>query len=328
MKARPDPPARAAAQNSYGTLTLGVDGGGTKTQAVIADAAGRTIGEGLAGPSNPLRVGIANAAAAVREAFHLALSQAGARRSDVAAAQIGLAGVRREDLRQRMRAELSSLGVGALEIVTDADIALYGATNGEPGLVLIAGTGSICCGKNARGRRACAGGWGPIAGDEGSGSWIARRALQAVARATDGRGRETALVDSCLEYFNVAAADDLSTAIYSPSMTNERLAGYGKAVIEAAQGGDEVARGIVEDAGRELALQAVAVISQLRMEREEFQVAYVGGVFRSGDLLLNALREALVGVAARAYLAPPRLAPAVAAALMARAHVPSLALAG
>ncbi|MDT7603303.1 MAG: hypothetical protein QOF61_1300 [Acidobacteriota bacterium] len=331
MKERPEPPARDTTPKKLvaHSLTLGVDGGGTKTQAVIADEKGRVVGEGLAGASNPLRVGVSQAAAAVREAFHRALDDAGARRSDVAAAQIGLAGVRREDLRECMRDELASLGVGSVEVVTDADIALYGATNGEPGLVLIAGTGSICCGKSARGRHACAGGWGPVVGDEGSGSWIARRALQAVARATDGRGRETTLVASCLDYFKVAAPEDLSTAIYSPSMTNERIAGFAKFVIESAKRDDDAAaREIIRDAGRELAFAARAVIQKLRMERDEFQVGYVGGVFKAGALVLNPLREEIARVAPRARVAPPQLPPALAAARMARAQLPSLALAG
>lgn len=328
MKARPAPPSRSQAQKNFGTLTLGVDGGGTKTHAVIADASGRVVGEGLAGASNPLRVGVSQAAAAVREAFHLALTQAHARRSDVAATMVGLAGVRREDLRERMHEELTSLGVAVVEIVTDADIALHGATNGKPGLVIIAGTGSICCGKNARGRHACAGGWGPIVGDEGSGSWIARRALQAVARASDGRARATALVEPCLEYFNVAVAEDLSTAIYAPNVTNEHIAGFAKFVIDSAREGDEAAKAIIQEAGRELAATACAVTKKLRMEREAFQVAYVGGVFSADALVLAPLGEVLARVAPRACLAPPHLPPALAAARMARAHLPSLALAG
>jgi N-acetylglucosamine kinase-like BadF-type ATPase len=328
--ARSTAESRPHAPKPYGarTAVLGVDGGGTKTRAVITDEHGRVLGEGLAGPSNPLRVGVSTAAGAVREAFDRALAEAGLRRADIAAAVIGLAGVRREDLRERTREALLSLGVPAVEIVTDAEIALHGATEGEPGLVLIAGTGSICCGQNARGRRACAGGWGPVAGDEGSGSWVARRGLQAVARATDGRGAQTSLVEPCLEYFNVAAAEDLSTAIYAPSMTNERIAGFGKFVIEAAKRRDAVARAIVAEAGRELGAAAEAVIRNLRMEREEFRAGYVGGVFNAGELVLASLRETLVSVAPRAQLGPPPLTPPLAAARMARAQLPRLALAG
>jgi N-acetylglucosamine kinase-like BadF-type ATPase len=193
--------------------------------------------------------------------------------------------------------------------------------------VVIAGTGSVCCGINARGKRACAGGWGPIVGDEGGGSWIARRALKAIAYATDGRGPQTALTAAARSYFHVTSADDLSTAIYAPAMSNERIAGFGKAVIEAAKAKDRVAREIMAEAGTELGTAAVAVIRNLKMERERFQVAYVGGVFAAGELVLEPLRVQLHKVAANAYLAPPRYAPAVAAARMAREHLNRIALA-
>ncbi|HEV7377253.1 MAG TPA: BadF/BadG/BcrA/BcrD ATPase family protein [Pyrinomonadaceae bacterium] len=302
-------------------IVLGVDGGGTKTHAIITDVRQRVLGEGTSGPSNPLRIGIGNAATAIREAIDRACAKARVQRADIVAAEIGLAGVRRGDLRLRMREALSGLGIHSIEVVTDADIALFGATGGQPGLVIIAGTGSVCCGINAQGKRVYAGGWGPLAGDEGSGSWIARRALQAVARAGDGRGTETVLAEAALSYFNVATTDDLLIALYAPGMTNERIAGFGKQVTEAAKSGDEVAREIVVNAGRELGVAAVAVIRKLRMGRERFQVGYVGGVFAAGDLLLDPLREEITRVAPNAFLAPPKLPPAVAAARMAREHL-------
>jgi N-acetylglucosamine kinase-like BadF-type ATPase len=331
MKAKGRPvkfqPRKSATQVAP-PYVLGVDGGGTKTRAVVADSRGRVLGEGHAGPSNPLRVGVNDSTKAVREAVERACLDAGVRRQDLSAAEVGLAGGKREDIRERMRAALSAeLGIESLEVVTDADIALYGATEGKPGLVVIAGTGSICCGVNARGRRACAGGWGPVAGDEGSGSWIARRALQSVARASDGRGRKTSLTEAAREYFKVERAEDLSTAVYAPNMTNNRIAGFGRYVIEAAKRRDVVARAILDEAGRELACAASAVVKKLKMERERFQLAYVGGVFAAGNLILEPLREELERVAQRAFLAPPVLSPAEAAARMASEQV-RFALAG
>ena len=308
-------------------LVLGVDGGGTKTRAVIVDDSGELIGEGISGPSNPLRVGVAAAAGAVREAVERACSTGRVRRADILAAQVGLAGVRRHDLRERMREALMGLGIKPLEVVTDADIALYGATEGKPGVVVIAGTGSVCCGANARGGRALAGGWGPLAGDEGSGSWIARRALQAVAKATDGRGPQTSLVESACEYFNAATPDDIALVIYSPTMTNQIIAGFARQVIERARAGDAVALDIMAEAGRELGAAANAVIKNLRMERERFLVGYVGGVFASGELVLKPMREEIARVAPRAQAVFPGLAPAEAAASMARTQL-RLALAG
>jgi N-acetylglucosamine kinase-like BadF-type ATPase len=309
-------------------LVVGVDGGGTATRAVLMDDSYQVLGEGSSGPSNPLRVGVAAAATAVREAIDRACAAAQVRRRDIVAAEIGLAGARRAELRARMKEALRNLELGEVTVVSDADIALFGATDGEPGLVVIAGTGSVCCGINARGKRFCSGGWGPVAGDEGGGSWIARRALSAVTRAVDGRGPETTLTRSACEYFHVTTPDDLSTALYAPQMSNERIAGFGKCVIEAAKEKDRVGRAIMQEAGRELGAAAVAVICNLKLEREHFQVAYVGGVFAGGELVLDALREQVHRVASKAYLAPPRFVPAVAAARMAREHLNKLALAG
>ena len=317
-------PRRGRTQHSV----VGVDGGGSKTEAVIMDSDMRIIGEGRAGPSNPLRVGVTSAAAAVREAIDEACAAAKVRRSDLDAAEVGLAGARRRELRERMRETLLPLGIRDIEVVTDADIALYGATDGAPGLVVIAGTGSICCGINARGKRLCAGGWGPIAGDEGAGAWIARRALRAVAYASDGRGPQTLLTEFACNYFHCSTADDLTTAIYAPTITNERIAGFGKDVVEAAKRKDEVAAQIILEGGTELGLAAVAVIRNLQMEKERFQIAYVGGVFRAaGEMILKPLRVEVAKAAPRAYFEPPHFSPAVAAARMARERINHVALA-
>lgn len=308
-------------------LVAGVDGGGTRTRAVILDG-DRVLGEGASGPSNPLRVGIANGAAAIREAIDKACAAALIDRHDLVAAGIGLAGTRRKDIRARMREVLiDTLEIKNIELMTDGDIALYGATDGAPGIVVISGTGSICVGVNRQGKHVFAGGWGPVAGDEGSGSWIARRALQAVAQATDERGPKTALTEAACEYFQVAAPDDLATAIYAPTVTNDRIAGFSKHVIEAARSSDAVARNILADAGRELGKAAATVIRKLKMEPERFQVAFVGGVFIAGEFVIAPLREEIARVARKAFIAPPHFSPTVAAGRLAQEHLHGLPVA-
>lgn len=310
-------------------VVAGVDGGGTKTHAVILDSGDGVLGEGSAGPSNPLRVGVATAASAVRQAIDKACEIAQVRRSDIVAAEVGLAGARRVEVRARVREALVNVGFADIDVVGDAEIALYGASDGAPGVVVIAGTGSICCGINSSGKRVYAGGWGPMAGDEGGGAWIARRALRAVAHASDGRGPRTSLVAAACAHFHVTAPDDLSTAIYAPTITNERIAGFAKQVIEAAYAKDQVALEILAEGGRELGLAAVAVIRNLKLQTERFQVAYVGGVFdASGDLVLTTMTGEVKKIAPHAYLAPPQFTPAVAAARMARARSKRIALAG
>jgi N-acetylglucosamine kinase-like BadF-type ATPase len=308
-------------------LVVGVDGGGTRTRAVIMNGE-RVLGEGVAGPSNPLRVGVGNGATAIREAVDKACAAALIHRDDLVAAGVGLAGIRRKDVRARMHDVLvQTLGIENIELVSDADIALYGATDGRPGVVVISGTGSIAAGINRNGKRAYAGGWGPVAGDEGSGSWIARRALQSVARATDGRGPKTSLSEAACEYFQVTTADDLSTAIYAPTITNDRIAGFSKLVIQAAQDGDEVAREILREGGAELGKAAVSVIHQLKLDHERFQVAFVGGVFAAGELVTRSLRAQLTKNAAKAFIDNPSFSPTVAAARMAQENLQRLPVA-
>jgi N-acetylglucosamine kinase-like BadF-type ATPase len=127
----------------------------------------------------------------------------------------------------------------------------------------------------------------------------------------------------------VSSADDLVTAIYAPSITNDRLAGFGKDVIEAAKQKDAVALAIIEESGAELALATITVIKNLHMERERFQIAHVGGVFTaSGELIVERIRKEVLKVAPHAYFQPPHFSPAVAAARMAREHINHIALAG
>ena len=302
-------------------LVVGVDGGGTRTRAVILNG-DHILGEGTAGPSNPLRVGIANSGVAIREAIDKACAAALIHRDDIVAAGIGLAGVRRKDIRTRMREVLiESLGIKNIEVMTDGEAALYGATDGAPGIVVISGTGSICCGVNRQGKRVFAGGWGPVAGDEGSGNWIARRALQGAAQATDERGPKTCLVAAACEYFQVATPDDLATAIYAPSMTNERIAGFSKRVIDAARTGDKVSQQILNEAGVELGKAAATVIRKLKMEQERFQVTFVGGVFAAGEFLTAPLRGEISRVAKKAFIAAPSFSPTIAAGRMAQEHL-------
>ncbi len=300
-------------------LFLGVDGGGTKTHIVLMKHSGEIVCEGLAGPSNPLRVGVETAVGNIIKAVNDACDEGAVSRGDIVAATLGLAGVRRADLRQRVRERfMKSLGVANVVVVTDAEIALYATTRGKPGLVVIAGTGSICLGKNAEGKIAISGGWGPLAGDEGGGVGIAQTALHSVAKASDGRGTATSLSDRAAEYFRASGPENLIVAIYSPQVDNTRIAGFAKFVVEAAQDGDAVATGILKDAGYELGLAARAVILKLGLAKTKVPIGCVGSVFNAGEMLTRDMIDTIRKVAPQAFLTKPDVLPAQAAAIMAQ----------
>jgi len=297
---------------------LGVDGGGTKTQAVLFDEDKTAIGEGFAGASNPLRVGVETAINNIFQAINAACDAANKSRGEIVAATFGLAGVRRADLRQRV-AERSAqlLKIKTVEVVTDAEIALFGTTLGKAGVVVIAGTGSICYGRNAAGETAIAGGWGPLAGDEGGGANIARRGLQAIAKASDGRGEFTKLSEAGTDYFRASSPENLLVAIYTPQMDNAKIAGFARLVVETAQTGDKVAVEILREAGLELGLAVNAVIEKLKLRNKKIPIGRVGSIFRAGGLITDSLLETVHAFAPKAYLADPLLQPASAAAQMA-----------
>ena len=299
-------------------LFLGVDGGGTKTHIALMNASGEVTCEGFAGPGNPLRVGVETAVGNIVKAINEACDSGGASRLDIVAATLGLAGVRRADLRQRVRQRfIESIGIKNTTVITDAEIALYATTRGNPGLVVIAGTGSICLGKNAKGKIAISGGWGPLAGDEGGGVGIAQATLHSVAKASDGRGIATSLSQQASEYFRASGPENLIVAIYSPQVDNSRIAGFAKYVVEAAQKGDAVAVSIMKEAGAELGLAACAVIEKLGLQKEKVPIGCVGSVFNAGKLLTEPMLETVRTVAPKAFLTEPEMPPAYAAALMA-----------
>lgn len=299
-------------------LFVGVDGGGTKTHAVLIGETGEVLGEGTDDASNPLRVGVENAVDHILAAIEKACDDARRRRSEIIAIKCGLAGVRRADLRKIIKDRLAEISrIEKIHVVTDAEIALYGTTVGSEGLVVIAGTGSICIGQDADGRIASAGGWGPLAGDEGGGAGIGRRALQAIAKASDGRGKATTLSDAAVEYFRAGKIENLSVAIYAPSVDNARIAGFARLVVETAQSGDEVAIEILREAGMELGQAALAVIRELKIESHEFPVGRVGSVFKAGKLIEEPFMEVVRPVAPRCRFTQPRFQPAHAAALLA-----------
>ncbi len=297
---------------------IGVDGGASKTAAVVIDQNGDAHGRGLAGGSNHLRVGIEEATRNVEHAVNKALVEAGVAIRDVEYAYCGIAGSDHPVHRQRV---VDALRIffprGNFIVDTDARIALTGAVGFGTGVVIISGTGSVAFGRNTSGDEARAGGWGPTLGDEGSGFWIAREGLSAVVRAHDGRGFATKITDLLCNEYGMCDADDLPRFVYATTTHADDIARYGKLVIEAAAQDDDVARDILNRGGSELAECVLAVARKLHMTDTEFPVAYVGGAFHAGEPLLSPVRLRLNRDVPGAVLQPPKHTPVDGAAMMA-----------
>ncbi len=306
------------------TLYAGVDGGGTRTRAVVTAPDLLPLGRGASGPTNASTVPVPHLVQSVTEAVDDALEAAGASRSDLALLSCGLAGVDASATAGRLVAALEAVyGPGHVRVTTDARIALAGALPdpvGGAGAVLIAGTGAICFGRNAHGLEERAGGWGALIGDEGSASEIARRGLAAVARDVDGRGPRTKMREALDASEGTRSAVEKIRRLFRPGAGPTDTAAYFPVVLEAARAGDAIALGILEWAGRELAWTALTVLRKLGIADEEPTVATVGGVFSAGELVLAPLRERLLEGSPRTRLGPPAHVPEIGAIRLALAE--------
>jgi len=294
-------------------LFLGIDGGQSSTIAMIGDANGRVLASGAGGPCNHA-TGAEGRAKFVRaidesvgDACRAASLDPGAVRFEVVCG--GFSGG--PDDKRLILAEL--LHAGRFVVATDAVIALAGATAGEPGIIAIAGTGSIAFGRNAEARTARAGGWGFVFGDEGGGFDLARQGLRAALRLEEGWGPDTRLRALFLEAGGAQSANELLHLFYTPDFPRPRIAGFSAIVERAAAAGDQVARGILLKAASDLALLVSAVRRQLFPSSQEVRVAHLGGVF--GSVILRDQFKALVEQEPGVRCGPPLYAPAAGALL-------------
>jgi N-acetylglucosamine kinase-like BadF-type ATPase len=254
---------------------LGIDGGGTKTSCVVADESS-ILGSGTAGGSNIVRCGEAHARESLAAAVRQALTVAGVTPAQITRTCVGAAGAGREEIRAVLQQILTELVAGEVLIVGDMMTTLEAAFNGGPGVVVIAGTGSLAFGRNADGEMARAGGWGFAISDEGSGHWIGRAAVSASLREMDESG-SSSLLERIQKAWRVDVDALVPMANASPGPNFAELM---PVVVSASESGDMNARTVLTRAGSELAAIAAIVIRKLFPAGESIPVAMSGGVFR------------------------------------------------
>jgi N-acetylglucosamine kinase len=298
---------------------LGIDAGGTKTVCLLADAAGAVIAEARGGGANLQTAGELE----VEKVLHHVMEEAiGDRDIRPAAICLGIAGVDRPRDADTVRGIMRRIGFKTrIVIVNDALIALVAGAGDGPGVVVVAGTGSIAYGRDASGRAARSGGWGYVLGDEGGGFWIGRAALSAVVRQFDGRGPATALTNLVLREMDLANPTELIHAIYDRGFQRGAVSGIAKVVREAAEAGDAVASEILARAGHELTVAASAVVTALGMRGSVFPTVLSGGIFRAIPSLGARVTAGVLEVAPRSDVRVLSMEPAIGAVHLALAAV-------
>ena len=229
---------------------LGIDAGGTKTVCLLADEHGRVVSEARGGGANLQASGELE----VEKVLHAVMEEAiGDRDLQPAAICLGIAGVDREADSAAVRGIMRRIGFKARTlVVNDALVALVAGAGDQPGVVIVAGTGSIAYGRDAADRAARAGGWGYVLGDEGGGFWIGRAALNAVVRQFDGRGPQTMLTEMVIAEMHLGSPVDLVHAVYAGGLHRYAIAAIAPVVQRAADQGDAVAADLISRAGVEL----------------------------------------------------------------------------
>jgi glucosamine kinase len=306
-------------------FVAGVDGGGSKTRLILAGADGRELASVEGGRS---RMGPGEAGASAQTVASLlreALAAAGLGESLPAVLYGGFAGVGREEEARDLRHELDRLRIAdEVVVVSDAAIALVDAFGDGPGIILIAGTGSIAFGRGMDGSHARCGGWGPAFGDEGSGGWLGKRALGVVAAASDGREGPTALTGSILTAAEVNSVEQLIP--WAIAATTKTIATLAPVVLATAAAGDPRAIALVSLAAEELVIHVRALALRLfGDERAAIPVAFSGGLLEKGSLLRKKLEQRLRSAVPGAQLKSAEIIPARGAvrAALQRIHPPT-----
>ena len=304
---------------------LGIDGGGTKTRCLLADETS-VLAKAMTGGSNIVRLGEKQARDALHSAIRQACANAKISPDQVRAVCIGAAGAARPEIAAKIRSILAELipeitpevARTNIEVVGDTEIALEAAFGAGPGVIAIAGTGSIAYGRDAVGRTVRAGGWGFAVSDEGSGHWIGRRAISAILNARD-QGLETALTAMVLQAWKLTTLDELvQQANSTPPPDFPRLFPI---VLRASDAADAIARDLLAEAATKLENLAAIVVRRLAPHASPpirsgamppvamLPVAMTGSVFRQSpyvrQVFYNALQTSFPGIDVRQDLADP-----------------------
>lgn len=306
------------------TFVIGMDGGGTKTHAVITNRHGHILAEHVSGPSNFQIIGVEKSAAVIFSLVERCCESVGCTTQDIACVACGLTGAGRfgdqkrmaDGLKKYARARTSPLK--KIIIDSDARIALEGAFNGEAGIILIAGTGSIAFGKDARGNVHRVGGWGRILGDEGSGYYIGRLALTAVTHHRDGRGKSTILTRMIAKRFGLVDQTAIINAVYKNSFD---VASVAPLVLEGAAKKDQICRWIVYSAVIALAEHVKAIAKRIerpsrKKVRTKIPLSFIGGLIANDTILSSKLRRYIGTNFPNIDIIAPRSTPAYGAALL------------
>jgi len=296
---------------------LGVDIGGSKSHALVADGMGNAVGFGAYGPGNHEIVGYEGLRRALQAVTEQAFAQAGITIDQVSAAGFGVAGYDWPAELQPTLEAIGSIGLTApLEVVNDTIIGLLAGASQGWGVAVVAGTGSNCWGWDEKRNIGRVTGVG--LGEYGGAGSMVYRAMEAIAHEWTKRGPQTRLTT---EFLRLTGAQDIPTLLEGIELGKYLLdASFAPAVYQVALQGDPIARSIIQWAGSELGHTTVAVIRQLGFRNLDFEVILVGSLYEMGEMLIEPMRQVISAEAPGARLVRLVVPPVVGGILLAMEH--------
>lgn len=301
------------------TYVLGVDGGGSKTFAVIANEEGRILGFGRDGGSNHQVVGLSQAVETIEHAAYTAMESAGVGPGEIAVASCCLAGADRPDEVVLLREALvEAFGqIQHVEVRNDTQAALRAGTRQPWGAVVVCGSGFNAAGRAPDGREFALPARGWMTGDRYSGNAMAREMIQLSMRAHDGRGSPTLLTELVLDALGQPSPDELMVALCDQRIGQRDLLRLVPLLFEAAMQGDRVSQDLITRVGEEFGISAATVIKRLGLQASPVEVVLAGSVFKGkGPLLIDTVRQIVHRTAPAATLVRLAFEPVVGATLL------------
>lgn len=292
-------------------FVVAVDGGGTKTMAVLCDLNGKIIKRAKYGCSNFAKIGIDEAVNNVAQAIEKVLNHN--KDIEIVSTCIALAGIEEstkiKDIilkKLGLCPEISKIFQGKLLIESDQLAGFFSGTDEKNGVVLIAGTGCVAHGWKD-GRQERANGWGWLC-DEGSSFWVGQKAIKSVFKDLDKRGGKTKITNMVLKKFDIKTPEQLYKKIYIENNSKKIIPYFSILVNKAGEEKDKIACSILEQAGKELALSANVVIKKLNFQKREFPLILIGSLFKS-KIVLEITKKEIKKLAPKAKFITPSQEP-------------------
>lgn len=302
----------------WGILTdkifIGVDGGGTSTKVIAITDKGKVLGETIGKGTNFYAANMEIARDNFKKAVDSLINEFGI--TDYEFISVGMSSLDDEPPKEVIESFVGeTFNPEKIEMQSDVYMALMGMTLGEPGIMLVSGTGSMAIAIDHAGKTHVLGGWGFLLKDEGSAYYIALEGINAAIKSYEGLAEKTLLENKVLEYFKADSHRKLIDAFYNPPISVSKLAGFAREVLKHAEQGDSVSISIVNSAADFLVQYTHKLINIL--ELDDCIVGMYGGVIQNNPYVSKYFKEKVHSVYPKVTIKFPDFDPEIGAVLFA-----------